>query len=302
MTTSAARVPDFFIIGAPKCGTTSLYEWLRTHPNIYMPVKEPGYYSRDLVDVPFGKQDYLNFYRDCPSSEVLIGEATPKYLYSSNALREIVQDRPGARAIVLLRNPVDLVISFHSQMLTQAVETETDFQLAWNLVENRKQGLCVPPLCDSIAHLDYPMWGRIGSRLKDLYAVFQSEQILPLVLEDLAENPRQVYLRVLKFLGIPDDGRNEFVAQNARVEIKNQQLHHTLIALRTRLIPMLRPLFGRPRGGTGILKAVEYFNVRRAPSRESICREFRNRLVDFFAEEVALAEEILHRDLNTWKH
>ena len=95
-----ARLPDLFIAGAPKCGTTSLYEWLKGHPQIFMArFKEPCYFARDLALEPSGyylrygvdRERYLALFADAGGAK-RVGEASTRYLYSQDAPRLIIDD------------------------------------------------------------------------------------------------------------------------------------------------------------------------------------------------------------------
>lgn len=291
-------IPDFFIAGAPKCGTTSLYRWLRTHPQLYLPYKEPGFFSRDLVDHKDLKLDlYRRLFEDRPETTTLVGEASPKYLYSSQGLREIRSYRPDARIIVLLRNPVDLVHSFHGQMVKQCDESVTDFEQAWRLVGARSNGTAIPRLCRSAILLNYAFWGQVGSRLEDLFSIFPVEQRRVFLLDDMEANPAALYADVLDFLEVQHDGKTDFAAENPRVRVRSTALHQAVVGLRRRVLPVLRIRGGR---GTGLLRLLRRFNVTDAPEVK-MSDVFRRELATVFADQVSLVEEILNRKLDAWR-
>ena len=101
------RLPDFFIVGAPKCGTTSLYDYLSQHPQIFMPFhKEPLYFGADLHR-RYGRMsavEYAALFRDARAYQH-VGEASTWYLYSATAAREIFEASPGARIIIGVQVP-----------------------------------------------------------------------------------------------------------------------------------------------------------------------------------------------------
>lgn len=205
----AKRLPDFFIIGVPKCGTTSLALWLSEHPKIFMcDPKEPNYYSPDLVAQPFveNRTDYERLFHPA-GPEQRIGEASTGYLRSRVAVPRILSDRPDARLIVCLRNPVDMAPSVHAQLLKGGRLRERDFEAAW-----RKQDSWVTP-SGSECMRDVC---RLGIQVERVLSVVPRDQVLFLLLEDLRTETRQVYKTVLDFLGVDDDGRTEFPAVNTR--------------------------------------------------------------------------------------
>src|SRR6185437_15169184 len=111
--------PTFFIVDAPKSGTTALDSYLADHPSIHMArPKEPHYFATDLPryrDVST-ESDYIRLF-DTKGEEKIGGDASVFYLYSNEAIRLIKRFDSGAKLILMLRNPVDIVHSFHSQLL-----------------------------------------------------------------------------------------------------------------------------------------------------------------------------------------
>ena len=126
---TARRRPDFFIVGAPKAGTTSLYDWLAGHPQLYMsPVKEPMYFCPDvqgglrrLYAHPADEQRYLELFADARPAQSA-GEASTRYLVSRMAPGLVHDFTPDARAIAMLRNPVDLVHALHNERVSLGAE------------------------------------------------------------------------------------------------------------------------------------------------------------------------------------
>ncbi len=126
-----AVTPNFFIVGAPKCGTTALYEYLRPHPSIFMPRhKEPHYFASDLGTYPFIKtlDDYRRLFDGAGPQHLRVGEASVYYLRSTTAIANIRAFNPDAKLIAMFRNPVEMVHSLHSQLLYVAEENESDFE------------------------------------------------------------------------------------------------------------------------------------------------------------------------------
>ncbi|MGD1059571.1 MAG: sulfotransferase, partial [Solirubrobacteraceae bacterium] len=132
---TGARLPDFFIIGQSKSGTTALYEILREHPQIYMPtVKEPVFMASDhhaglwrtVPTRPRTLEDYLALFADAGPGQ-RVGEASSVYLWSRDAAANIAEVQPDAKIIAILREPASFLRSLHLQMLQNHVETEKDF-------------------------------------------------------------------------------------------------------------------------------------------------------------------------------
>jgi hypothetical protein len=289
------RIPDFFIVGAPKCGTTSLYEWLSTHPEICAPHKETCFFSQDIYsthDMPTNipsLEDYCNIFRLEPGQKVS-GEATPKYLYSDQALSEIALLNPEAKIIVCLRDPVDLVISLHNQKLKEGVEYEPDFSKAWA----RSVSAVKNP--DSILEheLNYYLWGCIGDRLEVLHKIFPSSNILIFTLHDLKANPRESYLELLMHLGLKDDGRNNFSVSNERLAISNLILHRALIKVRKRLSWFLKYLWAVRGGrGLGVISFFSKFYAKEGEYTSSVSDFLRCEVYTILKPQFQLSEKYL---------
>src|SRR5437764_7394714 len=149
MTTSRERVqpvtgrmPDFFIVGHAKSGTTALYEMLRRHPEIYMPeLKEPWYFATDMRPrflpprmgvPPQTLQEYAALFAEAGPGQ-RVGEASSSYLWSRTAAAGIAAVAPEARIIAVLREPASFLRSLHLQLLQSHVEDEQDFRKAIGL-------------------------------------------------------------------------------------------------------------------------------------------------------------------------
>src|SRR5436305_11321933 len=149
------RVPDFFIVGHHKCGTTALYEMLKRHPGAFLsPIKEPRFLADDMRSrfaprsgrqqhLPQTLEEYLALFAGAQPDQ-RIGEATPSYLFSKTAAANIAELQPAARCIAILREPASFLRSLHMQLVRSHVETEADLQRALALEPERAAGRHVP--------------------------------------------------------------------------------------------------------------------------------------------------------------
>ncbi|HTA36249.1 MAG TPA: sulfotransferase, partial [Solirubrobacteraceae bacterium] len=121
---SARKVPEFFIVGHPKSGTTALYEMLRSHAQIYMPeLKETLFFARELHPglrpqdpQPDTLEQYLSLFAPARADQ-RAGEASPSYLRSREAAARIAAVQPDARIIAILREPASFLRSMHLELL-----------------------------------------------------------------------------------------------------------------------------------------------------------------------------------------
>jgi hypothetical protein len=292
--------PDFFIIGAPKCGTTAIYNWLSENPQVHAPVKEPSFFSQDIVsteNIPThisSLEEYCGRFKGSQTGKEIIGEATPKYLYSDRALQKINMLRPDAKLIVCLRDPVDLAISFHNQKVKEGVECEPTFEAAWNRALEADN---VTPLTlnhEIHGQINYLFWASVGRRLERLFQYFPRRQVLFVFLSDLKTDPRRSYSMVLEFLGVENDGRKDFSVVNERRKIIWPRFHKVLLQARQRVMPVLGPYI-RWRGGkgTGLLKAATSLTTTRGQYTSEVTSILRSNMYRTLRDDMRITERLV---------
>jgi hypothetical protein len=207
-----ARLPDFFIVGQSKSGTTALYEILREHPQIYMSVpKEPVFMASDhhqglwamVRTRPRTLEDYLALFADA-APEQTVGEASSVYLWSQTAAANIAALQPQARIVAILREPASFVRSLHLQMLQNHIETVKDLGKALSLEDARRRGVGVPRGCVWPQALLYSERVRYVEQLRRFGDVFRPENVLVLIYDDFRADNEGTVRRVLDFLGVDD--------------------------------------------------------------------------------------------------
>jgi hypothetical protein len=292
-------IPDFFIVGAPKCGTTSLYEYLRHHPEIYMPsTKEPHFFGSDLNSAMFvrDKREYLDLFASADGARIL-GEASVYYLYSRMAAREIFQFNPSARVLIMLRNPVDMIYSLHSQAVSSAYEDILDFSEALAAEEDRARGRRIPDIADFPQGLLYSRIAMYAEQIRRYLDIFPANQVQVILFDDFIADPESIYVDVLRFLGVQDLGfRPEFSRINENRRLVSVRLEH-FVKRRLRLRELLKA--AAPRVYSAIYVAFRRLNARRA-RRQQMPQDLRQRLVSKFAPDIAELSKMLQRDLTSW--
>jgi Sulfotransferase family len=203
------HVPDFFIVGHEKCGTTALYKMLRQHPQVFMPdYKEPRFFSSDLRTVepkrpgnrPRTLEQYLALFAPAAPGQ-LVGEASPQYIRSPGAAKRIAELQPQARIIAILREPAGFLCTFHSQAVHSGLETERDLRRAMALEQDRREGRCVPENV-SPSWLMYSEHVRYVEQLRRFHAQFPAEQVLVLIYDEYLRENEQTVRAVMRFLGV----------------------------------------------------------------------------------------------------
>ncbi len=293
--------PNFFIIGAPKCGTTSLARWLGSHPRIYMsPLKEPNFFNTDdRARVVRSLSEYEALFRDAGEEHLAVGEASAWYLYSREAVPNILRYNPEARFIVMVRNPIEMAYSLHQQELFSGNETVEDFERAWALQFERARGRQIPRFCKEPKRLLYGPACKLGEQLERLYRTVPKEKVLVLVLDDVKENPRREYLKVLAFLNVPDDGRRTFPVYNPAKARRFRPLGRVIGMVGRRLGRWKRAL--GIQGGLGLLNALDRLNTVPAP-RPPLSEDMWQTLVSYFEDDIQRLSQLLDRDFSSWLH
>jgi hypothetical protein len=296
------RGPDFIIAGAPKCGTTALYEYLQTHPSVFLTnPKEPHFYADDLGahrEVPTWRE-YEQLFAGVTSNHQAVGEASVWYMHSKVALKRVREELPNARLIVILRQPIDFLRSLHSDMVWICFDDEPDFEKAWDLQEERRAGHRIPSLCQVPWFLDYRTLGQLSVHMSRLLQLFPREQVKIMLFDDFKASPQRVYENVLEFLQLPSDGRNEFPRVNASKRNRLAWLARCQATV-VRTLPRSCIQVGKKFGLGQLNRTVTRLNSQ--PSSPVPLRdEFRQRLLEEFRRDIDALSELIGRDLNHWK-
>lgn len=298
-------LPDLYLIGAPKAGTTSLAYWLGAHPDVYWSVpKEPYYwaadYPRQRVHHGFGTRTAYEALFASPEagSARVRAEGSTTYLYSAVAVPAILEEVPTARFLVCLRNPVDLVVSFHRTQLVALNETEHDFATAWRRSVAGRLPDTVPLEGKLV---DYPRVGRLGAAVHRLLAVVPRGQVHVVVLDDLALDPQPVFRQVLDFCGLDGDFAPDFGVANPSNKIYRSAGFHRLTHRPPAALAPAMTQFRQWSRTTRIPGAHRLKDTMYRPAPPpSVPAEVRREVADFFRSDVELLGSLVGRDLSAW--
>jgi hypothetical protein len=292
------RKPDFFIVGASKCGTTAMYEYLNQHPEIYMsPEKEPAYFGRDLKPVRRSEEEYLRLFSGA-RTEKRIGEATTSYLYSKEAAAEIKNFCPAARIIIMLRNPVDMIHARHAQLYYHCVEDIEDFSQALDAERDRKEGRRLATSEHSIQHLFYRETAKYTEQINRYLDLFPADRVKVIIFDDFKSETARTYRETCEFLDVDPTFQPRFVVVNANKKIRSRFVQELLEIPGPTLRKLGRPL--TPRSWRHrVMNKLRQLNSARAP-RKPMDVKLRRSLQAEFAPEVMRLSELLNRDLSHW--
>lgn len=308
-----------FVAGAPRCGTTSIAEFLRNHPATNYPfVKEPHFFAqhdlRGRSDAELRQRvedGYLRRFFAARDDARIGADASVTYLYTPEQLEPAVRLWPDSRFIVTVRNPVSMLPSLHQRLLYIGDETIPDFADAWAAVPDRAAGRRIPARCAEPRWLRYDEAPRFATYLERLFSVVGRDKCHLIVFDDLQSDPVGEYRRLMSFAGLQPVPGIDFSAKRTSKRVRNLWLQRLL----KRPPAIVRSVLGgpssqRPRdyGGDSATTDNAVLSLRKrllrwnripgAPAplpealRTDICRTFET--------EIERLELILGRDLSHW--
>ena len=298
-------LPDFFIAGAPKAGTTALHAALARHPELYLSaVKEPKFFLTDGPPPAQGgpgdaktyrehiwrRPDYEALFASAPPGTIT-GESTPFYLYNFAAQQRINKLIPQARMIIVLRDPIERAHSNWTHLWSAGLDPIDDFVGACG-AENRR----VAAGWADFWH--YKRIGLYGEQLEHLYTLFPPEQVLLFRYRDLVNNPAGTLDRICAFLGIRQGLIDQVPRENVTAH-PDQTLRHQYLSkvLRTgSAITSLLP--GHP--AKELIDRLEGTLQRGAAPRRPLTWQQRQALIPFFEADVRLLGNLTGHDFSSW--
>jgi hypothetical protein len=295
---------SLFIVGAPRTGTTSLAKALAGHPEVcFSKPKETHFFLRSLPDaaVEDVRRRYERaYFPNRGPQHGCIAEGSVSYLYDPSAIGRILAFDPEALFVVGLRNPLELLPSYHARLLYTMDEDVTDFSRAWALQARRMRREQIPPRCRNPRLLLYGEVGRLGAHLQRLIEVAGRGRCFLYLFEDFRAEPRRTYREMLEFARLPDH-KAEVRHKNSGRSYRSKWLQPFVMnppapiarmigvladGGHARLRSLVRPLRRR-------LKRVNALPAR----RETLTPELRRELCEYYREDVSHLERLLGREL-----
>jgi len=298
--------PDLFIVGAPKCGTTALSNFLGEHPDIYMARKEMHVFGTDLRFGPqFYRRDLEAYLAEfsARNGRRHSGEASVWYLFSAHAAAEIKAFNPNARIVIMLREPSEMLYSLYYQFRSDGNEHLPTLEEALAAEDDRRAGRRISRRAYFPQGLSYREAARYTLQVRRYFEAFGRERVHVVLYDDFAADTAKTYRTTLEFLEV-DSTR---MATDFKVINGNKALRPS--ALRTllrdpflcRLVLTVRPWLPRPVFATLQKVDARLRNTQSHPApRPPLAPELRARLNREFAPEVERLSELLGRDLTAW--
>jgi hypothetical protein len=284
---------NLFLIGAPKCGTTSLANYLHEHPQIKLgSKKEPHYFNFDMKNrYADSISAYSDIYKDLNSKYIL--DASVWYYYSEKAMREIIKYNPEAKFIYMVREPVSLFYSLHQELLNTYEETKKSPQEAWHISFERMGGKKIPTFTKEKTLLYYPETCALGKRLEHILQYVDLKNLIVIDFKQFAQHTSYVYDEILSKLEL-EKVAVDFINHNPRKYPKNMAL--------TKLIKVAGAL-KRNLGITHGFQILNYLKERNTTSARNIVTDPKldQEVKNYFQNDVKKLSLLSNQDFaNNW--
>jgi hypothetical protein len=220
--------PDFLILGAMKCGTTSLSLYLKMHPSILWPNKKELHYYSQLRTKTWTLEDYVKQFPETPSGTIT-GEATPVYLRLPEAPAQVAADFPGMKFLVILRNPVERAFSHYIQRSGRGRESRRFEEVIKIEEQFYRDGRCPDLYLDQISELSYLARGLYAEQIKNWQRHFPIDRFHVLFTDELMRDYQLEMDKVFNHLGL---SRIEIVRE---VHAHSREYGPMPVAVRSRL-------------------------------------------------------------------
>lgn len=294
--------PNFFIVGAPKSGTTALYNYLKQHPQVYIPKKEICFFSPDLLfrTPHLSEAVYLSYYAGATGQKA-VGDGFIFHLLSECAAQEIKKFNPEANIIMILRNPVQMVYSFHSQLVFNGDEPIEDFEKALDAETSRREGKLIPPYyrCPLQAFF-YSSVAKYYEQVLRYKSVFPEHKVHIVFFEDFKADTEKEYRNLLKFLALDEIIPDSFDVINSNKALRSRTYLQFLMSP-----PGFIKVFGRfffphhSKRRAWLMKKLWNFNAKKKP-RPQLTDALKQRLVNIYKDDIEKLGKLLNRDLSNW--
>jgi hypothetical protein len=311
-------LPDFFIVGAAKSGTTSLYHYLDEHPQVYMsPIKEPNHFCTDIKPENFSKefiqhekeknlnlkkylagpmtekhwgyfvtekQDYELLFKNSEPEKVK-GEVSNSYLFSKEAAQNIRKQIPAAKIIMMLRSPAERA---YSHYLANLRDGKTFLSFRDELEKDQQKF----PKGWGQSYL-YLEMGFYYDQVKKYMDVFPASQIKIYLYDDFKKDPSTIMNDLFDFLGITQKAYAGFQIHNEARKPLNSRLLYILsqTGIKKKIFHTIPPSLRKQ------VKNLFFHHKKAEPIKESD----RNYLNGIYLDDISKLEKLLNRDLSSWR-
>ncbi len=298
------NLPNFLIIGAQKCGTSSLYQYLKQHPQIYMSrIKEPQFLA--IEGEPYlprakgsgglariqGIRDFETYCQQFQgvSDEIAIGEASALYIYVPKTIERIKHYIPDAKIIAILRQPVDRAYSHYLNWVQRNLETfNADFIKLFQEEETRIRN-------DWSPSYHYKTRGFYYAQLKPYFENFRQEQFKIYLYDELRDNPVKLVQDILKFLNVDETFMPDFSEQYNVSQIPKNKTLYQLVKKSNPLKSLFKPFFP-----ASIRQNLKKDFLQKNTVKPKLAPEIRQQLTEVYREDILNLQDLIQKDLSKW--
>jgi len=294
--------PHFFIVGAPKCGTTSMAQYLNQHPEVFVLRGEPHFFGSDIeYNSPRLRPRQYRALCANTGGKPVCGERSTWYLYSREAAGEIRAHNPQALIIAMLRHPAEMLHSLHAHHYQRGQRDDIDRLADALAVEpERRRGRRIPTNVRFVESLYYSQIPRYSEQLQRYFEAFGRDRVRVILFDDLKAAPERAYAETLAFLGVDPAFRPDFEVHNASAPTSNSWVYRRWKAstLRYRVRSLI------PQQLYDSIRAKRKKRLARAAQGNPwppLDVGLRAELVQKFSPEIDRLEKLINRDLSAWR-
>lgn len=297
------RVPNLFIVGAQKCGTSALAGWLQQHPSVFMSFpKEPGYlaFGEAGYNFPDGNgnpppaagyvvtdtQSYEALFSGASETDTVVAEASTWYFTLPGMAEKLKRYNPSAKIMLILRNPIDRAYSAWCHARGTGLEPCADFADAWRAESERGEVEFL---------LRYSRMGMYSEALQAYRQVFRPEQLLLLWHDDMRADPKFFWQQVCEFLAIDPEHEPGFEHKYNRTGTPRSKSLGKLLRSH-RFKQFLKPLLPY-KLSLRIKGRLDAANLRDFPAMSA---QMRQELKNHYRDDITQLELLTGRDLSGW--
>lgn len=285
------KKPNFLCVGAQKAGTTTLYDVLKQHPQIFLPSTKELHFFDWETHFSQGKEWYLSHFKDV-QNEKAIGEITPNYMYI-NSVPKKIYDFFGKdiKLIFILRNPVKRAYS-HYLMKLRNGRTDKSFykEIKIDKIEKNKEYMNNNPIIGKSLY---------DTQINRYLEYFDQKNMLFLIMEtDLIQNRDETFKKIFRFLNVDNKDIKKNIKSNKALQVKNKKINQ-LILNDNFLKKIIKPFFS-DKSKAKIKNSIKKLNKKSTIDYSELEKysEFLNEKI--FKQSIIKVEKIINRDLSFW--
>lgn len=294
------KMPNVFIVGAPKCGTTSLFHYLSQHSDVHLPPrKEPHYLAQDLRwNHGWGIESEKNYEALYDKSKKINIDASTWYLYSDSARKTISEDYPDSKVIICLRHPVNFMESMWWHMRSRGRDTSVNLMKALEKEMEIRNGLSFKPapFRKSVLYREVACFSLyVNKYIEEL----GHSRIKIVLLEDLSKNLETVLSDLSIFLGIPWQPPRDSSVKNMAAPAEH--LWFRILANKYKQFGDFIYSKRLEKVRFRVKKICEFANPNSEIERVRLTDEDWNRLREEMKHEISQLSVVINRDLSHWQ-